>query len=203
MNWMTRILMLAGLLTGEVVSQSRVEVSLPHVSGAPGAILVVPVEVSDLTGLNISASDLLITYDARVVTATGIRISGTLTHRWAEASRVGFVEGSEETVGLIDIAVATANRIPSGAGVFLEVVFEILSSAGSGDNTDLVFAEAVLNEGDPSTLTVNGSITVQGAGVELLGDFNGDCIVNLADFLLFAAHFGSMGYALDSSSPHM
>lgn len=186
------ITLLSGFLSvsGLRAQQVPVEVSLPDITALPGDVLLVPIQVSDLTGLDVSSSDILIHYDARVVVAKQIRLTRTMTHRWAQAFRVGVVEGSEDAVGLIDIAVATANRIPSGSGIFLEVEFEVLEDALPGSSSQLELVEAILNSHDPATVTVSGSITVDGL-TSLLGDFNGDCVVNLADFLLFAAHFGT------------
>ena len=53
--------------------QVPVTVSLPEVEAAPGAVVEVPVQVSDVTGLNVVSSDLIIAYDARLITALTIR----------------------------------------------------------------------------------------------------------------------------------
>ena len=166
-------------------------VSIPEVTVAPGGTIEVPVEISDVTGLDVVASDLLIYYDARVVTAKSVRLSDTLTNRWTQAHRVGFVDGSQDTTGLIDIALATANRIPSGAGVFVYVEFEVLDTAQEGDQTILELVEAILNSEDPATTVRSGSLLVSCDVPHIQGDFNGDCVVNFLDFVLFAAHFGS------------
>ena len=169
-------------------SQVPVLVSLPDTIAAPGETIEVPVLVSDVTGLGVRSSDLLITYDARIVTAGGVSVSGTFANRWLAAHRVGFVEGSADTTGLIDIAAATGTRIPSGAGVLLKVEFTVSPTARNGQTTVLTLSEAILNDGDPATTTQNGSITVAG-GATLVGDFNGDCKVSFQDFLLFARQF--------------
>lgn len=170
-------------------SQIPVRLSLPDVTAVHGERIWVPLEISDVTGLRISSADFLITYDARIVTARRVFVSRTLTHRWSESHRVGFVEGSQDTVGLIDIAVATARRIPSGSGVFLKIEFIVSDSAQDGQVTPLVLTEAILNNRDPQTITQNGSITLI-PPEPLIGDFNGDCVVNFTDFLLFISHYG-------------
>jgi hypothetical protein len=186
------IIIITGFLSasGLRAQQVPVEVSLPDTLVFAGDVLRVPVKISDLTGLDITSSDLMIHYDARVVVAKDIRLTGTMTNRWTQAFRVELVEGSQDTLGLIDIAVATANRIPSGAGTFLEIEFEILEDALPGSSTQLDLIEAILNNRDPATVSVAGSITVDGA-TGLVGDFNGDCVVNFFDFVILAQHFGS------------
>ena len=137
-------------------SQMPVRLSLPSFTAGPGDQVLVPVTVSDVTGLDILSCDLLITYDARVVTAESVLITGTMTHRWSEAHRVGLVEGSQDTTGLIDIALATANRIPSGSGALLNIRFSVSDTAQEGQTTPLVLAEAILNDRNPETTVENG-----------------------------------------------
>jgi hypothetical protein len=170
-------------------SQVPVLISLPDTTAAPGDTILVPVRIGDVTGLGIVSSDLLITYDARIVKAGRVILTDTFTDRWTEAHRVGFVTGSADTIGLIDIAVATSNRIPTGAGVLLKIEFIVLPTAVQGQKTTLTLSEAILNSRNPQTTTKNGSITVRTQPV-LVGDFNGDCVVNFQDFLLFAQNFG-------------
>lgn len=186
----TMVIVLVGMLSGVTAQQVPVLVSMPEVTAQPGRTVEIPVDVSDLTGLGIVASDLLIHYDARVVQATGVRLLGTLTHRWTQANRVDFVAGSQDTVGLIDIALATANRIPSGAGVLVYVEFDVSETAEAGDRTPIQIIEAVLNSHDPATTTLDGELVVSG-GDHLVGDFNGDCVVDFLDFLLFMPQFGT------------
>ena len=171
-------------------NQPPVTLTLPDTTAKPGETITINVHISDVTNLNIVASDITITYDARIVSAGRVVISGTLTNRWSEAHRIGFVEGSQDTLGLIDIAVATANRIPSGSGTFLQIPFTVSDSASLGQVSSLTFTEAILNNGTPATLAVNGSITVADHP-PLIGDFNNDCAVDFQDFILLAQHFGS------------
>lgn len=193
---MHRMLCLLSMLTGLLLApdlraqQVPVQVSLPDTIAVAGETLRIPLMVSDLTGLDVSSSDILIHYDARVLAARDIRLTGTLTNRWTQAHRIDFVEGSLDTLGLVDIAVATANRIPSGSGVFLEIEFEVLDEALPGASSPLDLIEAILNGRDPATVTAAGSVTVDGF-TGLPGDFNGDCIVNFLDFILFTKQFGS------------
>jgi hypothetical protein len=178
------------LCTLPAAAQTPVTVSLPEVTAAPGQSIDIPIEVTDLAGLGVMAADLLIHYDARVIEATGIRLTGTLTHRWSQAFRVGLVEGAQDTVGLIDIALATAKRIPDGGGTFVIVEFSVNASAAHGDSSVLEIMEAVLNNQDPQTVATDGKILVSAAG-SLLGDFNGDCIVDFRDFIALIRHFGA------------
>ncbi|MFT5366447.1 MAG: hypothetical protein ACI8V2_001394 [Candidatus Latescibacterota bacterium] len=188
-----RILITVILLTTQAIAQDTqapVTISLPKLTAKPGETVTVDVTISDVTGLNIVASDITITYDARIVTAGRLVISGTLTNRWSEAHRVGFVTGSQDTTGLIDIAVATASRIPEGSGIFLQIPFTVSDSAKIGQVSALTITEAILNNGTPAVTIVNGSITVATQAV-LVGDINSDCLVDFQDFIILAQLFGS------------
>ena len=181
----------AGLLYAlPVAAQTPVTVSLPEVTAAPGESVDVPIQVTDMAGLDVRSADLLIHYDARVAVASDIRQNRTLTHRWSQAHRIGFAEGSEDTIGLIDIALATGTRVPDAGGTFVILQFTVDEAAAHGDSTVLHVMEAVLNNQDPQTVTVNGKIRVRTSD-RLPGDFNGDCVVNFKDFLLFMRHYGS------------
>lgn len=175
---------------GQTTDPVTVTLSLPDTLANPGDVLEIPILISDVTDLNIVSTDMLIYYDARILTADRPVINGTLTNRWTEASRVGFVEGSQDTVGLIDIALATSNRIPSGSGIFLYVRFTVSDSAQDGQVSKLMWTEAILNNRNPQTATVDGSVTVR-VGSTLVGDFDGDCDVDFQDFVALAQHFGS------------
>jgi len=175
---------------GQTTDPVTVTLSLPDTLANPGDVLEIPIQISDVTDLNIVSTDILIYYDARILTADRPVINGTLTNRWTEASRVGFVEGSQDTVGLIDIALATSNRIPSGSGVFLYIRFAVSDSAQDGQVSKLTWTEAILNNRNPQTTTIDGSVTVK-IGSTLVGDFDGDCDVDFQDFIALAQKFGS------------
>lgn len=188
-----RVFVFLFLLTAQAIAQTGpvpVTMSLPTITAKPGETVTIDVTVSDLTGLNVVASDITIIYDARIVTAGRLAINGTLTNRWSEAHRVGFVEGSQDTIGLIDIAVATSNRIPSSSGIFVQIPFTVSDSAQLGQISPLTFTETILNNGTPAVTAINGSITIANQA-PLPGDFNSDCTVDFQDFILFAQHFGS------------
>ena len=120
-----------------------VKVSLPDLIAFPGDTLEIPVEVSDVVGLNITSFGLQITYDARIVTALRVLTAGTMTDRWIEAHRVGLVDDAQDTLGIIRIGLATGNRIPSDSGAFLKVVFAVSDTAKAGQVSALAFVNKV------------------------------------------------------------
>lgn len=197
---MRYILCIGILLMGLVLStnaqdaQVPVKLSMPNLTVMPGDTLLVPVEITDITGLDVLASNLVVTYDARVVTAQRVIQTGTLTERWSPAYRVGFVEGSQDTMGLISIALFTASNAPSGSGTFVQIEFVVSLSTRNQQVSPLTFDSAILNNRNPQTTVEHGSLTVER---ELVGDFNNDNVIDFQDFVAFAQNFGRSSSDLD------
>ena len=200
MNRVGAVLVLAAMLTiaGPGVhaqeAQVPVPISLPHVVAGVGEILTIPVQIGDITGLGILATDLLITYDARIITAVRPISSGTFTSGWSQANRVGFVPDTQDTVGLIDIAAATSSKIPKGAGTLLNIEFRVSANAVNGQVTPLRIEEAILNNRSPKTKTQDGSVMVvpvDASGNKVQGLLGDDNVVGLDDFELLVGVYGA------------
>lgn len=175
--------------------QVPVAISLPDVEAAPGTTFDIPVRASDVTGLSVVAVDLIVRYDARILTATGIVTTNTFTNQWLTAHSVTLVEGHQDTVGRVSAAMATSDLIPTGAGTLVKLTFSVSDSAEEGRVSPLEFVQAALNDGDPETAVGNGSVTIRAAGP--VGDFNEDCRVDFQDFLMFIHDFGSSKHLQD------
>ena len=193
MEWQSKILgaLLLLLISSNRVTASEdlqvpVQFSLPEFTASPGDTLEMPISIGDITDLGILSANIVITYDARVLTAHDVILSGTLTEGWFEAHRIDFVDGSQDTSGLVSIALSTSSQSPTGAGVFVTIRLSVLSDAGNQQNSPILFSTAILNNRNPQTTVIQGSITVV---AELIGDFDANSQVDFSDFLLFVRKF--------------
>jgi hypothetical protein len=62
------------------ISYSQITLTLPNVSGAPGTTVVSPINVSDLTGLQITSYQFELKFDPNVIVIDTVFTSGTLTN---------------------------------------------------------------------------------------------------------------------------
>ncbi|GIV57476.1 MAG: hypothetical protein KatS3mg109_2041 [Pirellulaceae bacterium] len=140
------------VLVVSIVPRARAQssVSLPTVSGAPGEHAQLPVTVSDLTGEGVIAYDFTITYDPAVLQLTGVTTSGTLSDGWT-------VSSNGATPGVFVVSAANASAV-AGSGTLLLIEADYLSAGTS----PLTWSAFTFNEGTPSAILTDGSVTVSG-----------------------------------------
>jgi hypothetical protein len=143
-------------------------VSLPDVTtvnSMPG-VITVPVTVGDLTGLGVISYEFQVTFDPAVVTPSSALLSGTMSASWAGAL------GSDDPGHLIVAAATTSGTALTGSGTLLNLQFNVIGSPGQ--STALTFEgftgpggrfhpAFLFNEGTPTGVTTNGSITISTA----------------------------------------
>jgi hypothetical protein len=142
-------------LNAGFASAQSVDVWMPHTSDTTGASVMIPIYVSDVTGLNIFSYNAKISFDPTVLTATGVSITGTLTEPWGNPT-VSIADG--------EVVIAAAGTSPpSGSGILIYVNFD---AVGSPCNTSqLTFEEMQFNEGEPAANTTDGSFHVTAPGL--------------------------------------
>ncbi|HIC68663.1 MAG TPA: hypothetical protein EYO90_03940, partial [Candidatus Latescibacteria bacterium] len=174
-----------------------IHVSVADVAERPGNLVEVPILVSDATGL--AGGDLVLTYDAEVLTPRRVRTGDLLT----SAGIITVV--NLQLRGEVRVSMAGATAIRAGAEtesnagdlvgidvgpVFMEAlvtaVFEVHPNAPEG-TTPLALQAALKDEkGAAIPFTVqHGSVTVV---VGLLGDVNNDQRVDAGDAILVLRH---------------
>jgi hypothetical protein len=131
---------------------SPVKLSAPRMSVAEQSDVVVPLEITDTTGVGIIAYQFNLTYDPAVlqIDSVPIDIEGTLSESMAFAV-------NPNTPGLLRVAVYGAYPL-TGAGVLLNLRFKAIGASGSV--SDLIWEEVLVNEGDPEQTTTNGSVAI-------------------------------------------
>ncbi len=148
-----------------------VQVSLPDTSVARNSNVEIPVRVTDLTGKNVIAYQLAVTFSGNVLKAKGISTSGSLS-----AASGWTVLSNTNTSGQITVVGSGITPL-SGSGTLVKLQFEIVGSPG--DSSALAFATCLLNEGNPAASSSNGRVRVSRVG--LCGDVSENGVVSAYD----------------------
>jgi hypothetical protein len=129
-----------------------VQLSIHDTSLTRGVVAYIPVYVdSNLTGLNITAYQLTISYSSSAIQIDSAYSTGTLTASWGNPT-------FNATSGEIRVAGASATAL-SGTGILL--LLKVSEPTGdTGTYSPLTFTSAMLNDGTPRDTTVNGYITI-------------------------------------------
>lgn len=125
-------------------------VSMPPLSAVQNTVVTVPINTTDITGLNVLSFDTSISYDPSVITGVSVITSGTLSSSMT-------VTVNTLTPGTILISAYTPNPLV-GAGTLLKLTFTAIGPIGS--NSPLTFNSFAYNEGDPCSTPTNGSVSI-------------------------------------------
>lgn len=126
----------------------------------PDSTFQLAVLVSDLTDADISSFDIVLTYDASLITATAATLDGTLSG--SDGAGMTLV-ANLDTPGTISLAAAGADAI-AGSGTLLILTFQSLSTEGT---SGISFSSITFNEGSLGVTSTDGAVTVEGI---LIGD---------------------------------
>ena len=134
-------------LAGAHKSLAQISVSLPNLTGGLNNLVSIPVEVGSLTGQNAFSYDLTITYDPAIVEINSVEISGTVSSGMQVVPNI--------LPGEITVSAASGSALTgSGTLIFLEAMY-----VGEG-TSDLTFTFFRFNEGIPTSITSDGSVSV-------------------------------------------
>jgi hypothetical protein len=127
-----------------------VVLSLPDdAAGIPASTVSIPVNLDDVTGLEVLSADVTVRFDPAVLTATGVG-SGSLTGGCT-------VTGNLTVAGRAVVSVFCTSAL-SGAGSIASITFDVLGVRGQGTPLDIV--SALLNEGTPAVCPDDGAFVV-------------------------------------------
>jgi hypothetical protein len=140
------------------------------VHGVAGQTVLVNLNTTSLTGLNVRSFQFDVTYSASVVTATAVVESTTMVSAagWGDAT-------FSVTPGHLIVSHAGANAL-SGAGPLCALRFVINPALLGGSATGINFGSFTFNEGAPNDTTVNGFITVNATPVISVSPNSGEII---------------------------
>lgn len=129
------LFLLAYLFTGIV---HAVDITISNMQDAPGKSFELPVYVSDLTGSGVTSYEFTLTYNPSILTATGARISQTLSSIWS-------VPTYQKAIAEIQVQ-AEGSVALSGAGRLIYLQFEVNPSAQIDSTSHLNFSQFKFND---------------------------------------------------------
>lgn len=147
------LIVIVQLLAADLTSAQSVAVSIPDTAVVPASALILTVQISDVTGLEVQSVLMKLSYSTSVLLATNVSVDGTI----ASGS---IFDANLDTPGRILAGVYGAFLEGSGTVFFLEFVVV----GGVGDTTVIQFDEFLLNEGIPSAVTHDGIIRIRPSG---------------------------------------
>lgn len=133
-------------------AQTTVNVTLPDVSGTPGDQILVPINVSDLTGKNAKSYQFQVDYDNTIIYITGVTRTGTLTPSNPQ------VVNADTLGSKIRVAYLSTSAL-NGSGVLIYLNVKLIgvgiSPLSFGITSDTEFR---FQSGGPTAITTNGSV---------------------------------------------
>jgi hypothetical protein len=148
------------------------EVSIPAISGDPGAVVQIPINVDNAAGL--AAYQFVVTYNTAVLNCNNV-LKGGLTQGWdaptffATAGSINFLS--------VDPGL---NELPGGSGSL--AILECAAGSTPGASTPLQFGQALLSDGAGNPVnatTINGTFTINGGqcipSAEVCDGIDNDC----------------------------
>jgi alkaline phosphatase D len=125
-----------------------VEVTIPDMYDTTGAKIVVPIMVSDVTGLEINAYSFTLLVDQKVLKPSGF-LPGSLGPGWAT-----FISDQTDKIIVASAGVDTLE----GSGDLVSLIFDVVGKPG--DRTTLAFESFMFNEGTPPANTQGGVFSI-------------------------------------------
>ena len=122
-------------------------VSLPTIQASAGQTIEVPVETSDLTGLNVTSFDFDIQFDDSVLSPVGVETAGTLSDGYT-------ADRSSPSSDVFRVGAFGSDAI-SGSGTLIIARVEVLQSGTS----PLQFQSLRFNNGTPSAAGEDGQVS--------------------------------------------
>lgn len=134
---------------------NQVNITIPDTTVEKGKNVIIPINASDLTGLEVYSSDITVKYRSEVLIADSVSKTGTLSQDW-------MMDYNTDTLGEVKIAMAAVDPAV-GSGALIKIAFHVPGSAMAGDTGTIYFTRMMLNEGDPACNATAGLFTVDTA----------------------------------------
>ena len=166
-------------ITKNLWADSVVEVTIPDTIALPAGTVQIPINVSDVSGLEIMSYQFHITFDDSVLNFSGLDTNNALSQSWAMYS-------NDDNQG--NIFIGGYGAILSGVGTLIYLNFDVVGDLN--DMTNLSFSDFQFNEGEPIANYAN-PLSV----VKITYDFNNDGTVDISDVKIL---FQNWGYQYDN-----
>jgi hypothetical protein len=144
------------IFTAGLMLSQPVEIWISDCAADSGAILLVPIETDNVTGLGIIGVDITLNFRAEVLQAESVLTGNIVPSGW-------LVLYNANTPGELIIALAGADPL-SGAGALCTLKFTV--TGRPNDTTSIHFSRCQLNEGSVPCTTDDGLFTVVAVGIE-------------------------------------
>ncbi len=131
----------------------QIELSMPDTLAAPKDTLTLPIFTTDLTSLNISAIQMQLLCNTKILTPIDMITSGSMTEFWNNWSYTLSDSG-------IKLDLSGDNPL-EGAGVLCFVRFSVNQNAQQHDSSSIDFKSIVVNESGPTIASRPGLVKVQ------------------------------------------
>ncbi|MEO2004758.1 MAG: cohesin domain-containing protein, partial [Candidatus Poribacteria bacterium] len=142
---------------------SSATVTAADTQGRVGRVATVPINITDVRDLGLTAVTITLTYDSTILTPTD---DGTNTTAVTPGAMVPVAWGVEQNVitpGTLSFSMAGGFGDPItavGAGVLASIAFDVRPSATVGATSPLTITEGNLNEGGVASTLTSGTLTV-------------------------------------------
>ena len=165
--------------TGASAATGAATITVADAQGQLGGTTTVAIDITDVTGLDVAAVELILTYDGAIITPLN---DGTNTTAAAATALVPADWSLEQNVpapGELRIALAGPSASPiAGGGTMVQATFDVLPTATIGATSPLTLTTASLNEGVVTSTSVAGVFTVTEF---MIGDVTGNGTVSPYD----------------------
>jgi len=136
----------------------EVLVSIPDTSAEQRSTIKIPISIGDITGLNVTAINMRLSFNGAVLDAVGAQSDGTMSFSWTE---LNFVDDENE----IQLSLSGTEPL-SGSGTLIFVEFNVVGNAN--ETTPIEISHIQFNNGNPAGVVNNGTFTVLPAQIAVV-----------------------------------
>ncbi len=188
----TMLLFLLPVWFAGAAAYAQVGLSIHDTSGVSGAKLTIPIYVdSTLTGKGVTSYQLQLSYNTYAMAWDSVITAGSM-------SSTGSISYHESAAGTLNIASAGSLQL-TGTGVLVFVRFRLLNTGDYSISFSGEAANNFFNEGSPSILFRNGTISIQPP--LSISIYPSDGMLTVGDKEQFTASNGKMPYHWSLTNP--
>jgi hypothetical protein len=145
--------------------KGQVEARIMSVTARQGSDIVVPLKIRNLTGMNVTAFEFVVSCDTSLLMLNGIEQKGTLT-----AGLTMFANNRVAPFGPARMKVVCASATAlAGDGVLVNI---LASARGRRGNVRITLSDFILNAGTPAVKSRSGNVAIVSDGSERIPNRN-------------------------------
>ncbi|HMD14307.1 MAG TPA: cohesin domain-containing protein, partial [Bacteroidota bacterium] len=185
------LLLLIGIFTvPPLLMAGPVGIAVHDSTVASGATVFIPVRVdTTVTDSNVVSYQIDLSYSSSAILVDSVIISGTMTNGWLTTFRL--------YAGRITIAGSSGTPL-TGKGILFYLRAKILITY-SQNYGSITFNSATLNEGKPTTVTRNGSLTITASPIITV--YPDNVVLTVGDAQQFSVSGGTAPFTWSTTNP--